>query len=84
MTSYYFYYPSITLYQCRSNGYRVTVSNRRQYRRQCRRQSFRLLCVYNEVLGPLAMRQSHHSFLTIGARTTDRQVQSQLIKTILY
>jgi len=48
--------------QCRSNGYGVTVSNRRQYRRQ----SFYLLCVYNEVLGPLAMRQSHHSFYLFG------------------
>ena len=58
MTSYYFYYPFITYEQCRSSGNEVTVSNRRQ----CRRQSFHLLCVYNEVLGPLTMRQSSFIF----------------------
>ena len=50
------------------------VSNRRQYRRQCRRQSFHLLCVYNEVLGPLAMRQSHHSFYLLVFQSTATQV----------
>ena len=33
-----------------------------------------LSSVYSEALGPLAMRQSPHSFLTIGARTTDRHL----------
>ena len=31
---------------------------------------FHLLCVYNEVLGPLAMRQSHHYFYLLVFQST--------------
>ena len=72
MTSYYFYYPSITLYSMSIKWLWGDSSNRRQYRRQCRRQSFHLLCVHNEVLGPLAMRQSHHSFYFLVFRSTQK------------
>ena len=69
MTSYYFYYPSITLYLMSIKWLWGNSSNRRQYRRQCRRQcrrqSFHLLCVHNEVLGPCNETESSF-FLSFG------------------